>query len=320
MVTMDRKFRLFTLVLAVLLMLSVQSAFAQQRGSEYFPETGHNLTGDFYAFYTANPNARLVYGLPVTEAFIDPNTGRLIQYFEKARFEYFAENMTGDKVRLTPVGKSLYEHGTYVTGLTESTPNCYQQDNWDYPVCFSFHTFYERYGGESQFGRPVSGMEYLRGRLVQFFEYAQLQWWPENQPDSQIIVANTGLKYFYANETNPDLLYPITNFSYYSNISEIQVSAFPKWAVISNGSDQEIGVIARDQNNAPLANAFIYVTLRFPDGSETEIKQLTTDNNGLTNFTISNADSDELGTVEVLVRLTYNNLETITVTSFRIWY
>ncbi len=320
MVTMDRRFRLLTLVLAVLLMLSVQSAFAQQGGADYFPETGHNLTGDFYTFYTANPNARLVYGLPVTEAFIDPDTGRLIQYFEKARFEYFAENMTGDKVRLTPVGQSMYEHGTYVTGLAESTPNCYQQDNWDYPVCFSFHTFYERYGGESQFGRPVSGLELLRGRLVQFFEYAQLVWMPENPPEDQIVPAQLGLKYFFAHETDLDLLKPLTNFMYYSNISEIRVSAFPKWAVISNGSDQEIGVIARDRNNAPLANAFIYVTLRYPDGSETEFSQLTTDNNGLANFTISNAASSELGPVEVIVRLTYNNLETITVTSFRIWY
>lgn len=320
MVTMDRRLRYLTLVLAVLLMLSVQSAFAQQGGSEYFPETGHNVTGDFHTFYFANPNARLVYGLPVTEAFIDPETGRLIQYFENARFEYFAENMAGDKVRLTPVGQSMYEHGTYITGLTESTPNCYQQDNWDYPVCFSFHSFYEDYGGESQFGRPVSGLEYLRGRLVQFFEYAQLVWMPEHPPESEILVAQLGLKYFYANETNPDLLDPITNFIYYSNISEIRVSAFPKRAVISNGSDQEIGVIARDQNNAPLANAIIYVTLRFPDGSETEIRQLATDKFGLANFTISNAASSELGPVEVIVRLTYNDLETITVTSFRIWY
>jgi len=319
MVTMDRRLRFLTLVLGVLLILTVQSAFAQQGGTEYFPETGHYITGDFHAFYFANPQARLVYGLPVTEAVIDPETGRLVQYFENARFEYYAENMAGDKVRLTPLGQSLYEHGTYITGLTESTPNCYQQEHWDYPVCFSFHSFYEQYGGERQFGQPVSGLEYLRGRLVQFFEYAQLVWMPENPAESEIVVAQLGLKYFFANETNLSKLEPIRNFEYNLNISEIRVSAFPKRAVVSNGSDQVIDVIARDQNNAPLATAIIYVSLRYPDGSQTEIKQLATDEFGLASFAFP-ASASELGVVDVLVRLTYNDLESIAVTSFRIWY
>ena len=308
------------LVLAALLLLTVQSAVAQQVGNEYFPETGHYVTGDFNTFYYANPDARLVYGLPVTEAFINPETGRLVQYFQNVRFEYFAENMAGDKIRLTKVGQELYEHGTYINGLTVSTPNCYQEAGWSYPVCFSFYTFYEEHGGERQFGRPVSGLEYLRGRLVQFFEYAQLVWHPEHPAEDQIVPAQLGLKYFYAHETNLKLLEPIRDdLIYYLNISEIRVSAFPKQAVISNGAAQVIDVIVLDQNNAPLANAIINVTLRYPDGTPVEIPPLATDKSGLASFAFT-AIASKLGPVEALVKLTYNDIETVTVTSFRIWY
>ncbi|MEJ2488117.1 MAG: hypothetical protein P8Y68_20555 [Anaerolineales bacterium] len=296
---MNRKTRFIGLLLSVMLLLTAQSAIAQ--------------------FYFSNPNAELAYGLPVTEAFLDSETGLKVQYFKKVRFEYHPENLQGDKVRLTPLGRLLYEHGTYINDLTSTTPGCSREDHWDYSVCFSFYDFYQSNGGEAQFGRPVSGLEYLRGRIVQFFEYAQLVWMPENLASAQIVVEQLGLKYFYAHETNYDLLNPITNFGYFQNIDEISISAFPKSAVISNSELQEIDVIAKDQNGAPLSNGIVHVSLRYPDGSQTEIQQLTTDEFGLANFAFI-TNSTELGPVEVIVRVIYNQLEEVSVTSFRLWY
>ena len=317
---MDRKTRFIVLLLSVMLILTTQSAIAQDQGSYYFPEKGHYVIGDFYSFYFSNPNAQLAYGFPITEAFTDSETGLKVQYFEKVRLEYHPENLQGDKVRLTPLGRLLYEHGTYIDDLTSTTPGCHREPHWDYSVCFSFYDFYQSNGGESQFGRPVSGLEYLRGRIVQFFEYAQLVWMPDNLASAQIVVEHLGLKYFFAHETNYDLLDPVDDgYFYKTKISDINISAFPKSAVVSSGELQEINVIAKDQNDHALEKGIVHVSLRYPDGSQTEIQQLTTDEFGFANVAFI-AKSSELGPVEVIIRVIYNELEEVSVTSFRLWY
>ena len=316
---MTKKFRFLLLWLVIFLALSGQSVLAQTDNDEYFPETGHFVTGEFQDFYFANPNARLVYGLPITEAYIDPQSGLLIQYFEKVRFELHPESPPGEKIKLTPLGQKTYEQGVAISNLSASTPNCHQQNDWDFPVCFSFFSFYQHFGGERQFGKPVSGLEYTHGRLVQFFEYAELVWMPENPDQARIVIAPLGLQYFYAVEKDLTKRDPIRNYEYNLNISQIRVRAFPKYAVIPNGSTQEIDIIAVDQNNAPLTNGIIQITLRYPDKSETTTRSLATDEFGLANVAL-NIESSKPGIVEVVVRVTYNDLEGISVTSFRIWY
>lgn len=316
---MKRNFRTILILLAFLLIFSAQSVIAQDGDSDYFPKTGHNVYGEFYTFYIANPYAELVYGNPITEAQVDPETGILEQYFEGALFQLIEDAPPGERVKLVPLGRSLYEHGEYVNNQNTSQPDCFQEIHWDYPVCSSFHTFYQDFGGEAQFGRPVSGLEFLRGRLVQFFEYAQFIWMPENPADAKIVLGQLGLKYFFVNESDLTLIRPIRNFKYNQSIDEIHVKVFAKQAVLSNGQSQVIDMVAIDQNNAPLTNGIIEVTIKFPDGRETVISQLPTDKDGLANFAFT-ADSEDLGLVEVIVRLKYNDLVTTAITSFRIWY
>jgi len=316
---MTKKFRFVLIWLVIFLALTGQSVLAQSDSDEYFPETGHNLTGEFHDFYVANPNARLVYGLPITESYIDPQSGFRIQYFEKVRFELHPESPPGEKVQLTPLGEKIYEQGVVITNLSASTPNCHQQKDWEYPVCFSFYSFYQELGGERQFGKPVSGLEYTHGRLVQFFEYAELIWMPENPNQAQIVIAPLGLQYFYAVEKDLTKRDPLRSFEYNLNISQIRVRAFAKFAVIPSGPTQEIDIIAVDQNNAPLTNGIIQVTLRYPDETETTTRSLATDEFGLANLAL-NIESSDPGVVEVIVGVTYNDLEGISVTSFRIWY
>jgi hypothetical protein len=56
-------------------------------GCTYFPQTGHNLCGEFEDYWRAF-GALPIYGFPISEAFIHPETGLLTQYFERTRFEY----------------------------------------------------------------------------------------------------------------------------------------------------------------------------------------------------------------------------------------
>lgn len=316
---MNRKFRFVIIFVTLMIVMLGQTVSAQSGDSEYFPETGHNLTGDFFEFYYDHPNPELVYGLPITEAFIDPETGRLMQYFENVRFEYFSDNPVGTKVVLSALGAELYEHGTSITALSAATPDCLQQADWDYPICFSFKNFYQQNGGEAAFGKPVAGLEYLRGRLVQFFEFAQLVWMPENPQQARIVIAPLGLTYFHATEEDASLLQPIRNFQYNMSISDIQVNAFTKYAVLPSGANQSIDVIAKDQNNAPLTNAIVQITILYPDETEAPVNSLATDEFGLANqaFTVH---SGTTGPVEVIIKVMYNDLETYAITSFRIGY
>lgn len=319
---MNRKIRFSFLLLILLIVLTAQSVVAQDLAPDYFGETGHKLAGEFYSYYYANPKHREVYGNPITEQVVDANTGRVVQYFDFVRFEYYPENPAGSQVALTPLGQRLYEHGTYINGLTEDTPNCHQDSDWDYPVCYSFYPFYMEMGGEEQLGQPVSGLEYLRGRLVQFFEYAQLVWMPENPLESEVVLAPLGYKYFFTYETDYRLLDPVgnDNLIYREMIEKIDVIAFPENAILSNHETQLVNVIAKDQNGAPLVKASLYLTIKFPDGRVAQINNITTDQLGLAQVAFT-ASSDVLGPVEVIVRVTYKTtLQDVTVTSFRLWY
>ena len=292
---------------------------AQSGDSEYFPETGHYITGDFYDFYFSNPNARLVYGRPITEAFLDPDLGLMVQYFENVRFEFHPTLAPAERVQVTALGLMMYERGEFLRELNGATPNCYQSEAWSFPVCFEFLEFYSENGGQAQFGKPVSTIELLHGRLVQFFEHAQFIWMPDNPNGARVTLAPLGLKYFERVEADSSKTNPIRNFQYNLSISEIEVKAFTKLAVVSNDANQSVNIIVVDQNGAPLTGGIVSVALQYENGQIVYFKNVATDQYGLARvgFTIN---SEQIGVVNVIVKVLYNDLEASTVTSFRIWY
>src|SRR6185436_15713850 len=62
---------------------------------EFFPTTGHTLRGSFRSFWQANGGLPR-FGYPLTEEIVEPDAvngrPRVVQYFERARFEFFPEN------------------------------------------------------------------------------------------------------------------------------------------------------------------------------------------------------------------------------------
>ncbi len=94
------------------------SAFAWQQGASaadrrFFPEAGHSLGGAFRWFWQQH-GGLAVFGYPISEEFteINPNDGQpyLVQYFERARFEYHPEHRGTDyEVMLGQLGRQLLE-------------------------------------------------------------------------------------------------------------------------------------------------------------------------------------------------------------------
>ena len=82
-------------------------------GRTFFPEAGHSIGGAFEWFWQTN-GGLTVFGYPISEEFeeINPLDGRsyLVQYFERARFEYHPEHAgTAFEVQLAHLGRQLIE-------------------------------------------------------------------------------------------------------------------------------------------------------------------------------------------------------------------
>lgn len=89
-------------------------------GCRYIPETGHNLCDGFRGYWetyglelgdagTSYRESLALFGYPISEEFIDPDTGRTTQYFERARFEWYPGNPAPYTVLLGRLGASMAE-------------------------------------------------------------------------------------------------------------------------------------------------------------------------------------------------------------------
>jgi hypothetical protein len=81
----------------------------------YFAETGHRLCAGFKAYWqshglefgdagTSYRESLALFGYPISEEFVDPASGFVVQYFERARFEYHPGNAGPYKILLTRLG------------------------------------------------------------------------------------------------------------------------------------------------------------------------------------------------------------------------
>ena len=83
----------------------------------YFAETGHTLGGSFRDTFEANGDLR-IFGYPISELVPEPQndvfrTVRLVQYFQRAKFVYHAEQVgTPGAVEVLPLG----DHYLLLTG------------------------------------------------------------------------------------------------------------------------------------------------------------------------------------------------------------
>jgi hypothetical protein len=146
-------------------------------GSErYFPETGHTIFGAFQAYYERHgldlgdpgisaAESLALFGYPLSEQFkeINPDTGDylLVQYFERARFEWHPENPDPYKVLLGRFGfTTLLRRGRtpVVPNPTQAPdgPGCQVYPETQYSLCAPFLGYWERNGGLPVFGFPLT--------------------------------------------------------------------------------------------------------------------------------------------------------------------
>ncbi len=72
----------------------------------YFDATGHAVCFQFRRFFETTGSVDL-YGYPITPQILEGN--RIVQYFQRARFEWHPDQPEGQRVQIAPLGSIYYD-------------------------------------------------------------------------------------------------------------------------------------------------------------------------------------------------------------------
>jgi len=312
--------RTFAFIVAICLLgasSSYVNAQTQDTSSKYFSETGHNVKGNFFKFYSNNPNATFLYGYPITEEFISKD-GKTVQYFQRARFELRTDQPEGQQVKLTALGQY-----TFVSTGALSVNNsfaCRLFPETGYSVCFSFLEFFDQYGGAAQFGYPISNFEYHEDKIVQYFQNARLEWQPWKTEGQRVVVSDLGRIYFDYMREDPGLLASVKPSDNSPQVTtNLQVRAFAWKAVTLATDNQLIFLIVQDQNQQPIASANCNAVVHWPNG-QIETTTIATNSTGVGIVSLAFSNQPYGSLIYTDVTCASIGLSATTTTSFRIWY
>jgi hypothetical protein len=173
-------------------------------GSQLFPETGKTVSGIFLDYWNGH-GALAQFGYPISdllqeESELDGKT-YIVQYFERAIFEYHPENQPPYDVLLSQLGTFLYNEA-YPNGAPNQQPNT-SEGSALFPetgkrVGGKFFDYWNAHGGLLQFGYPISDefveQSGLDGKqyVVQYFERAVMEYHPENQAPYDVLLSQLG--------------------------------------------------------------------------------------------------------------------------------
>lgn len=162
----------------------------------YYPITGYSVGGGFLNFFKKWGGVAM-FGYPrgqeVTEG------GRTVQYFQKARFEYFPEFAgTPYEVQLGLLQLDLAKNQSFdkVEPFDSTADRVYFPETGH--SVSSFLTFFQQHGGIDVLGYPISE-EITRGNLkIQYFQRTRLEYHVSGSAQGSLDIGNVGDEYLDA--------------------------------------------------------------------------------------------------------------------------
>ncbi len=203
---------LFLLLALCLTVLPPRPAAAAELCFPEQPAITNCLAAEFVPFWQSNGGLP-VFGYPIGPAGVDPVTGLLTQWTERARLELHPDNPAGYRVLLGRLGADwLVQAGRDAAALpreegpragcrwfAETSINVCNQDGNQ-----GFRRYWESNGlriaglnayqqSLALFGLPLGPAQVETGSdgreyLVQWFERARFEWHPENPPESRVLL------------------------------------------------------------------------------------------------------------------------------------
>ena len=311
-------------LIAVLLVLCLLAAVcsspvkAQSSDSVYVPETGHWIWGEFLRKYNSVADPLLLFGYPITDDFTDPITKTRVQYFERARFD-LVDTPQGPVIQLAPLGQLLHESGNPLADIPNEGPTCRAFES-GYSVCYAFLQFYDAYDGVNLFGMPLSDVEVIDGRYVQYFDSARMEWWPDRPSGQRVTLTDLGRIYFDTVVANPDLLKASPPADATGNPVNPRVRVFTLKSLIGINEPQTVFVIAQDQYLRAIDGAQVGVTLLFPDGTKEFYRLPETNEYGISQFTFTTADLPARTVVTIYSEISFRGEYGSGRSWFRMWW
>ncbi|WJW70110.1 hypothetical protein OZ401_004613 (plasmid) [Candidatus Chlorohelix allophototropha] len=201
-----------TLLLFLLLIAITANSTLAAEESQYFPQTGHTVSGKFLDYWNSN-GGLATYGYPITDAQMetDPETGKtfLTQWFERHRLELHPENAgTKFEVLTGLLGKEInrtklatdpdFQKATQLYDPTFSKDQQWFFTETSHNLRFGFLKYWQDNGGLERFGYPISeehrevDPETGKTFMMQWFERARFEYHPENQKPFDILLGLLG--------------------------------------------------------------------------------------------------------------------------------
>jgi hypothetical protein len=223
----------FTLVLlAAALALASPAAptgaeSASQAGSQFFPETGHTVSGRFLTYWRQH-GGLAVFGYPLTEQLQE--NGRAVQYFERQRFELHQENAAPYDVLLGRLGDEILLRSGIDWRTQPNSPGrvagCMYFELTRHNVCnqqrgIGFLSYWQSHGLEfdgragksyaeslALIGLPLTEpYQYTNSSgdtiQVQWFERARFEWHPNNPVQYRVLLGRLGAELLAPSEPGP---------------------------------------------------------------------------------------------------------------------
>jgi hypothetical protein len=323
-------------VLAIILAAAVLATGLAARASQapettcaYFNQTGHYVCDEFRDFMNSRGGLE-IFGYPLTEAFHDPTHEDLwVQYFQRARMEWHPLNEAPYKVQLGLLADELGHDSSHAEANqipSSNDPLHHYFTETKHVVSYAFLDYFNSHGGLDIFGYPRSEFIYEGGRVVQYFQRARMEWHPERETGSQVVLTNMGEIYIERfgipgnwGDRRPPPSTPHIPPATDQGVIELRISASVRYAITGRYGIQTLYVFVDDQQHQPVSGASVSMVARYPSNRQ-EVRLGPTDESGFTkgSFEILPAPPGERVIIDVTV--TYRELKETTQTFFLVWW
>jgi hypothetical protein len=224
-----------------------------------------------FAAYYHDYGGAIIFGEPLTESLIDPDSGRLIQYFTRMRLELDGDpeddQLLPARITVYPLGEWAYAGLTNMTLLpsAEGGPERYFPET-GFTVRDAFLDFYQQNHGQLLFGPPISEILEEGGKRVQYFRNARLEWQPGLPLAYRVQPGLLGRAHF--NTTPLAVLPPLDPLARAqprpaAGVAAVLVDASVRSPVVYQGETQQLFARVETVDRRPVEGAQIVVRVSY---------------------------------------------------------
>jgi hypothetical protein len=292
---------------------------AQAPTSQYFPQTGYTVRGDFLRFFNAHGGLE-IFGYPLTGEFVEG--GRLVQYFTRARMEARPENAEPYRVMLGPLASELGygEPSIPATSIPPANdPNRRYFRETGHTTGYAFLDYFDMHGGSDILGFPITEFKLENGRIVQYFQRTRMEWHPEFPPGQRVQLGELGQVYATTRLPPSVLQPPSDQITTAAQVTAIRAIASLRWAVSKPAGQQTLHVYVLDQRGRPVSGAAVSAVVSFPTGDK-NVTLGPTDVDGHTQAAFGLGQLAAGQSVVVHVQASWAMFVADTQTSFFVWW